>query len=176
MKNCDNCFYKEVEGTLSPCAGCTQHHYQPDGRYAFVSFKNWVDRSLFINEPEETKEENEVFNNMTEQLMKGTQAPTGIKYDQDKPRWGLLPFEPLAEVVAVLTVGAKKYAPDNWKFVPDADARYMDAAFRHIVSYMQGHKYDGETGSNHLAHAVCCLLFKLWFDRTQELDELYAPF
>ena len=71
---------------------------------------------------------------------------------------------------------AKKYAPDNWKYVPNADARYMDAAFRHMAQYMQGDKYDGETGNNHLAHAVCCLLFKLWFDRQQELNEFYAPF
>ncbi len=135
---------------------------------------------------EVTNEEEDVFKQMTDWLTQQCNKEQeikamddkelGVKFDNNKLKWSLLPFEALEEVVEVLTFGAKKYAPDNWKFVPDADARYMDAAFRHIVSYMQGHKYDGETGSNHLAHAVCCLLFKLWFDRTQELDELYAPF
>jgi len=38
----------------------------------------------------------------------------GTKYDEDKPRWDLLPFTEVEKVVKVLTMGAKKYADGNW--------------------------------------------------------------
>jgi hypothetical protein len=88
----------------------------------------------------------------------------GVKYDNDKPQWSLLPFKALKEVVDVLTYGAKKYAPDNWKKVPNAKQRYIDAGFRHFTAYAAGEKLDPETGKSHLAHAICCLLYLLAFE------------
>ena len=38
----------------------------------------------------------------------------GVKHDQDKPRWGLLSFPALGEVVKVMTLGAVKYEDYNW--------------------------------------------------------------
>ena len=95
----------------------------------------------------------------------------GVKFDQDKPQWTLLPFKALDEVVKVLTIGARKYAPDNWKKVPNARQRYIDAAFRHMSAYASGEKFDAETGKSHLAHAVCCLLFLLAFDLDKTLEK-----
>lgn len=86
----------------------------------------------------------------------------GVKFDKDKPKWNLLPWDELEDVVKVLTFGAKKYAPDNWKFVDDANNRYMDAAMRHLVAHQQGERQDAESGESHIAHALCCLLFMLW--------------
>ena len=88
----------------------------------------------------------------------------GIKYDGAKPRWSLLPAGSIAEVVKVLEFGARKYAPDNWQRVGEARARYYDATMRHVEAWWAGEKTDSETGVSHLAHAVCCLLFLLWFD------------
>ena len=178
QKGCRNCFYGQLEIEQEPCNSCIQQ--APN-----IAYNKWVNKNIYIKEEDMdvTNEEEDVFKQMTEWFTKqsvgikedkptlGT-APVGntlgVKYDQNKPQWSLLPFEALEEVVEVLTSGAKKYAPDNWKFVPDADARYMDAAFRHMAQYMQGEQHDEETGNNHLAHAVCCLLFKLWFDRQTE--------
>ena len=95
----------------------------------------------------------------------------GVKFDQDKPQWTLVPFKALDEVVKVLTIGARKYAPDNWKKVPNARQRYIDAAFRHMSAYASGEKLDAETGKNHLAHAMCCLLFLLAFDLDKTLEK-----
>ena len=89
----------------------------------------------------------------------------GVKHDKDKPKWNLLPWDELEDVVHVLTFGAKKYAPDNWKFVDDANNRYMDAAMRHLVAHQQGEQRDAESGEPHIAHAICCLLFMLWHDK-----------
>lgn len=91
---------------------------------------------------------------------------SGLKFDAGKPLWRLLPWKALAEVVDVLTYGSLKYKPSNWLYVKNADERYIDAALRHLTSYMSGEKLDQETGKNHLAHATCCLLFILYFDVT----------
>lgn len=88
----------------------------------------------------------------------------GIKHDDGKPRWSLLP--PIKSVIQVLEVGAKKYGVDNWKRVPDARTRYYDAAMRHIDAWWGGEVLDPEDNLPHLAHAVCCLLFNLWFDQS----------
>lgn len=88
----------------------------------------------------------------------------GVKLDAGKPRWDLLPTTPLAEVVGVLTFGALKYSADGWHHVPEPRARYYAAALRHIVAYQRGETVDPESGHHHLAHAVCCLLFLMWFD------------
>lgn len=92
----------------------------------------------------------------------------GVKYDGDKPRMGLVPPKAILEVAKVLTYGAQKYSAENWRKVPEAHQRYLDAALRHINQYHQGQIIDNETGINHLAHAICSLLFIV------ELDELKA--
>lgn len=90
----------------------------------------------------------------------------GIKFDSEKPDYSLLPFAPIDDVVRVLTYGAKKYDRDNWRHVERY--RYEAAMMRHISSYMQGEKYDHETGINHLAHAMCSLIFLMEFDKKDE--------
>ena len=86
---------------------------------------------------------------------------TGVKHDHGKPEYSLIP--PLAEeeVVKVLTMGAKKYSPENWRLIDDIPKRYMDAAMRHMADWRKGNYTDNESELNHLAHAICCLQFVL---------------
>jgi len=88
----------------------------------------------------------------------------GKKFDSGKPDWSLLPLKTLKPVVQVLTFGARKYSRGNWKHVPDAKNRYYAAAMRHIEDYQDGTLLDEESGHPHLAHAICCLIFLLWFE------------
>jgi len=92
----------------------------------------------------------------------------GFKLDQDKLSYTILPFTALTEVVKVLEFGKQKYAKDNWQKVANGKERYLDAAFRHLVAYIEGETIDKESGLHHLAHATCCLLFILWFDLTNK--------
>lgn len=97
---------------------------------------------------------------------------TGKKFDQDKPRMGLLPSLALEEVAKVLTFGAKKYAPWNW-VGGIAYERLIGAALRHLGKFQRGEDLDDETNISHLAHATCCLLFLLEFQLRghTELDD-----
>jgi len=87
--------------------------------------------------------------------------PEGKKYDGEKPRLYLLPPHTLVEVGKVLTFGAAKYDEHNWKKLDNLQNRYTGAALRHIFAHMAGEELDPETGLDHLAHALCCLMFKL---------------
>ena len=73
----------------------------------------------------------------------------------------LLPPKAIVEVAKVLTFGAEKYDAENWRKLDDLQNRYTAGALRHIFAHMDGEKLDPETGLSHMAHALCCLLFKL---------------
>jgi hypothetical protein len=84
----------------------------------------------------------------------------GLKFDNDKVRLELLPFDALMEVGKVLTVGAKKYGSRNWEKGID-HSRLYGAAFRHLAASVQRQDIDDESGLDHLAHCACEVLFLL---------------
>lgn len=84
---------------------------------------------------------------------------SGFKHDGGKPMMDLIPPLMELEVSRVLSFGAEKYGPENWRQVPDLRRRYIAAAKRHINALQQGITRDEETGLHHAAHAVCCLMF-----------------
>lgn len=86
---------------------------------------------------------------------------TGLKFDSEKPRMDLLPPKAIFEVAKVLGFGAEKYGPENWRLLDNLQGRYTAGALRHIFAHMDGEELDPESGTSHLAHALCCLLFKL---------------
>ena len=91
-------------------------------------------------------------------------APNGMKQDADKPRFDLLLADmPLAleAVVRVLTYGAARYGDGNWQYVDNADRRYLAASTRHELALHTSDTHDDETGEHHLAHKLCCDLFRL---------------
>lgn len=85
-----------------------------------------------------------------------------MKEKKGKRIWRFMVWDALGEIADVLAEGAKKYAPENWKYVNRED--YIDAMFRHLTKWASGEKIDPEFGKSHLAHAGCDLLFLLWFD------------
>lgn len=93
--------------------------------------------------------------------MQDSDPKQGRKFDSGKPRMSLIPPYAAESIAKVLTIGAEKYAPDNWKYVEGREWRYMDALYRHLNAHMKGEKNDPESGLPHLAHAGCCLVFLL---------------
>ena len=96
---------------------------------------------------------------------------SGKKFDSEKPKMYLLPPKATLEVAKVLTFGADKYDEDNWRKLEDAQKRYSGGALRHIFSHLDGELEDPETNLSHLAHAICCLLFKLELELENEKSE-----
>lgn len=84
----------------------------------------------------------------------------GRKYDGGKLRYDLIPVLALEEVTRVITLGAEKYDPENWKNVPEGRRRYTAAAFRHIEAWRKGETTD-EIGTHHIANAISNLMFIL---------------
>ena len=97
----------------------------------------------------------------------------GIKFDQDKLRWGLVPWKEMEDVVKVLMGGASKYSDDNWMKV-DIE-RYRDAILRHELAYQGGEIMDKDSGIHHLAHVVCNALFIMWHEANPQ-DKIESYF
>lgn len=95
----------------------------------------------------------------------------GVKYDGEKPKMHLLPPKAIIEVAKVLTFGANKYDEENWKKLEDLQSRYTSGALRHIFAHMDGEDLDSESNVSHVAHAICCLLFKLEIELEQKSKE-----
>lgn len=89
----------------------------------------------------------------------------GLKLDQGKLRYDLLPFGAVDQLVRVLTYGAEKYAPNNWRLVENPIERYKAATLRHLSLYMQGEEVDKESGISHLAHAATNVIFLMEFEK-----------
>ena len=84
-------------------------------------------------------------------------------------RWDLLPFEPLENLVEILTYGAKKYEPNNWQGVEPL--RYFDALIRHLIEdFIRSEDNDQESGLPHASHMHCNATFLDWL-RTQKAKE-----
>lgn len=103
------------------------------------------------------------------------QTGTALKFDQDKLPLHLLSTEAMNQTAAVLAFGAQKYAEHNWRN-GFAWSRPLSAAMRHITTFNAGEDTDPESGLSHLAHAACCIMFLLEFEKTHpHLDDRYKP-
>lgn len=91
-----------------------------------------------------------------------TQHTPGVKFDEGKMPWHLLPPDVMEAILQVLDYGAVKYAPRNWE-KGMAWHRPFSALMRHMWAYWRGEDYDKETGFLHTAHAACCILFLLGY-------------
>lgn len=110
-----------------------------------------------------------------EQKIKEADAAYALKFDQDKLPLNLLSTEALNQTAAVLKFGAQKYAEHNWR-KGFTWSRPLAAAMRHLTAFNDGEDKDPESGLSHLAHAACCIMFLLEFEKTHpELDDRYKP-
>jgi hypothetical protein len=88
----------------------------------------------------------------------------GIKYDNGKLAYNLVPMDALDEVVRRFTHGAAKYAPGNWQKVDNAVERYSAALMRHYSAFRQGERSDPEApGLSHIGAVAWNALVLVWF-------------
>ena len=96
---------------------------------------------------------------------------SGARYNAGKPPLELLPLEALEDIAQVLDHGRRKYAPWNWAKGQSWMAN-LGCALRHLTAFQKGEDNDPGSGESHLAHAGCCLLFALHFQRhCKDMDD-----
>jgi hypothetical protein len=99
--------------------------------------------------------------------------PSGVKFDQDKPRVDLLDPLALEGLAAVLTFGANKYAANNWRG-GISYSRLTAAMLRHLFAFMRGEDIDPESGLPHIDHLGCCWMFLSYHSKVNKhLDDRY---
>jgi hypothetical protein len=89
-------------------------------------------------------------------------AKQGVKFDEGKTRYDLLPVEGVEAVADILGFGARKYAARNWEQGMDWSRPY-GAALRHLMSWWAGEDFDRDSGRSHLWHAATNLFFLIAF-------------
>lgn len=89
------------------------------------------------------------------------------KADKGKPKLSLVPTEIINCIARCREYGTKKYHdPDNWKDVEKG--RYIDAAYRHWIKYVEdNNSIDEESGLPHLYHCCCNLAFLCEFEKVE---------
>jgi Domain of unknown function (DUF5664) len=77
----------------------------------------------------------------------------GLRYDEGKLEYHLIPTDGLRELAKVFTAGAKKYSPYNWERGMKWTKVY-NSLRRHLDAFWDGEMRDPETGLHHMAHAT----------------------
>lgn len=85
------------------------------------------------------------------------------KFDSGKPLFSLIEPKFALELAKVLTMGAEKYGPEDWKTTDNAHRRYLDALHRHLNAFERGEMDDPESGQSHLIHVAANAMFLHWF-------------
>jgi len=81
-----------------------------------------------------------------------------------KVRLDLILPEFIMAVGEVLTGGAIKYSDYGWKTVPNAEAEYTGAIFRHLMKVMMGETKDADSGESHYAHIAADAMVLFWHE------------
>ena len=99
----------------------------------------------------------------------------GIKYDEGKLRYDLVPVDVLEALVKIYTDGAVKYEDNNWR-KGMRWGKIFAGTMRHLWAFWKGEENDKESGSPHLAHAAWGCLTLLNYTTTQKrFDDRVFP-
>lgn len=99
---------------------------------------------------------------------------SGTKADAGKVQLDLIDPDAITGLAAVLTHGAQKYAPHNWR-KGIVNSRLIAALLRHLFAIMRGEYTDPDSGLPHIDHVGCCWMFLSHnLKRRPELNDSYT--
>ena len=77
----------------------------------------------------------------------------GLRYNDGKLRYDLLPKFAIEELTKVLTRGSQKYEPRNWENGMSWTS-VLASLKRHLAAFEKGEDFDEESGLLHIAHVI----------------------
>lgn len=89
----------------------------------------------------------------------------GVKLDEGKLRYDLVPQYPLEQLAKLYTEGAKKYDDENWRKGMEWNRIYA-AIQRHLAEWRKGVSLDPETGVPHVIAAAWGCFALAEYERT----------
>lgn len=96
-------------------------------------------------------------------LVEPSKANTGLRYDEGKTRFDLIPIEWYMVLGRILNDGAIKYAPHNWENGMKY-SRIVSSLLRHLFARLRGELLDKESGHPHMGHAAWNALALMSYD------------
>lgn len=99
-----------------------------------------------------------------------------LRYNTNKLRYDLIPEYAEEQVAKVMTKGAEKYAPNNWrKGMPWSEVE--SSLKRHLAAWKSGEDFDSESGLYHMAHVAVNALFLIDYYRSNpQFDDRYKAY
>jgi len=82
----------------------------------------------------------------------------GLRFNQGKIRYDLIPQYAQEQYARVLTKGSEKYTERNWEKGMDWSV-VIASLKRHVAAFERGEDFDKETGLLHTAHVMCNAAF-----------------
>lgn len=79
------------------------------------------------------------------------------RFGMTKPNIFLVPAASVIYQALAMDNGAKKYGPYNWRDNKVSASIYIAAAYRHMMSWVDGEEVADDSGIPHIAHAIACL-------------------
>ncbi|MDX9738867.1 MAG: DUF5664 domain-containing protein [Candidatus Dojkabacteria bacterium] len=150
-------YYKDYHHTREYDVNTKKYKYYKDYRHASsITEEEFYEvlYSWFLN----ISASNVDSSRKTEGLMKES-------LDTPKLMFNCLTPEFEKAMVKVMTIGAAKYARNNWKQATiEQQEHYVDALMRHLNAWRSGEIIDTDSGCPHLAHLACNAMFLHFFD------------
>ena len=98
--------------------------------------------------------------------MPSNETDNGVKHDDGKLRYDLIPAYPLDELARVYTIGAKKYGDHNW-LKGMLWGRIFAAMMRHAWAWWRGETHDPVDGQHHLSSVAWCAFTLMEYERSK---------
>lgn len=73
-----------------------------------------------------------------------------------KPSITAVPGTAILHLALAMQNGVTKYGKYNWREKEIPACTYVDAAYRHLMAWIDGEEYATDSGVHHLAHAMAC--------------------
>ncbi len=79
------------------------------------------------------------------------------RFGMTKPNIFLVPASSIIYQALAMGNGADKYGPYNWRENKVSASIYIAAAYRHMMSWVDGEECASDSGVPHIGHAIACL-------------------